>query len=180
MKIYLRVLILMGIMLFVIPALAADDAADNACYEGGSMAGKCNLSTEAETEWAWTCGWYIARAERSAIAPDAVPSWCRYQYQTTTIDAPIDFSICYGSSMPSHADIQLTAPLSTVNNVKDFSSYDGTCTGSFIFLTYVDASDINDATNKCQALLMDVRYSGALPSSWGYSTPANWYYCQFL
>jgi hypothetical protein len=30
--------------------------ADNACNEGGAMAGKCGNS-----EWAWTCGWHLAR-----------------------------------------------------------------------------------------------------------------------
>lgn len=29
----------------------------NACYEDGSMAGKC------DTEWEWNCGWYIIRFE---------------------------------------------------------------------------------------------------------------------
>lgn len=32
---------------------------DNACYEGGSMAGKC------DTEWEWVCGYYLARWERA-------------------------------------------------------------------------------------------------------------------
>jgi hypothetical protein len=30
--------------------------ADNACNEGGVMAGKCG-----DSEWAWTCGWHLAR-----------------------------------------------------------------------------------------------------------------------
>lgn len=52
------------ILLFALPlsmATAQDPAPnttqDNACYEGGSMAGKC------DTEWEWVCGWYLARWE---------------------------------------------------------------------------------------------------------------------
>lgn len=28
---------------------------ENTCYEGGSMAGKC------DSEWEWVCGWYLAQ-----------------------------------------------------------------------------------------------------------------------
>lgn len=44
-------------------------AADNACNEGGVMAGKCN------SEWHWTCGWYLARYDAGVIT--SVPATCQ-------------------------------------------------------------------------------------------------------
>lgn len=42
---------------------------DNACHVGGSMAGKC------DTDWAWTCGWYLARYEAGVF--NGVPANCQ-------------------------------------------------------------------------------------------------------
>lgn len=42
----------------------------NACYEDGSMAGKC------ETDWEWECGWYFIRFEYGSLSRDNFPGWC--------------------------------------------------------------------------------------------------------
>lgn len=42
----------------------------NACYEDGSMAGKC------DTVWEWECGWYLIRFESGMISPDRFPTGC--------------------------------------------------------------------------------------------------------
>lgn len=47
----------------------AGSAGDNACNPGGSMAGSCN------SEWAWTCGWYIARYDAGVFT--SVPRTCQ-------------------------------------------------------------------------------------------------------
>jgi hypothetical protein len=53
--------------------IAAEDAPepntpeDNACYEGGVMAGKC------DTEWAWKGGWYLARFLTDDLTREQVP-----------------------------------------------------------------------------------------------------------
>lgn len=57
-----RVLLLILVFALLIPigittAQEPGTKADNACYEGGSMAGKC------DTEWEWVCGYYLARWE---------------------------------------------------------------------------------------------------------------------
>lgn len=54
-----------------IPPYTPDEgsAGDNACNPGGSMAGSCN------TEWAWTCGWYIARYDAGVFT--SVPRTCQ-------------------------------------------------------------------------------------------------------
>jgi hypothetical protein len=46
--------------------------ADNACNEGGLMAGKCN------TEWEWVCGYYLARWVNAGgySSTYAFPDWC--------------------------------------------------------------------------------------------------------
>ena len=59
-----KLLLLVLILLMVVLPNAAfaeepevGSAADNACNEGGSMEGKC------DTDWAWRCGWHLARWE---------------------------------------------------------------------------------------------------------------------
>lgn len=42
----------------------------NACYEGGSMAGKC------DSEWAWVCGWYLIRYEARIFTREQVHTMC--------------------------------------------------------------------------------------------------------
>lgn len=56
---------------------------DNACYTGGSMAGRCDNGfhadgsvTPAEIDWAWRCGWYVARYSDGTIPRSRVPSDC--------------------------------------------------------------------------------------------------------
>jgi hypothetical protein len=57
--------------------------ADNECYAGGTMEGRCNQDTngdgtvsQAEIDWAWNCGWYIARYNDGLFTRADVPSWC--------------------------------------------------------------------------------------------------------
>jgi hypothetical protein len=53
--------------------IAAEDAPepntpeDNACYEGGVMAGKC------DSDWAWKGGWYLARFLSDDLTREQVP-----------------------------------------------------------------------------------------------------------
>ncbi|MCU0464521.1 MAG: hypothetical protein MUF38_08105 [Anaerolineae bacterium] len=84
MKKVLSLLVL--VVLSAVVVLAQDDAGSpnnpasneraNACYTGGSLEGKCDWPTEAETEWAWTCGWYIIRAEANPTS--YVPATCNF------------------------------------------------------------------------------------------------------
>lgn len=54
----------------------AEDPTENICYTGGLWEGKCDWPTDAEDEWAWTCGYYYAAAFRGAIPREQLPSWC--------------------------------------------------------------------------------------------------------
>lgn len=57
----MKKLVLLVILLLAFPILVhaqepePGTAADNACYTGGVMEGKC------DTDWEWTCGYYLAR-----------------------------------------------------------------------------------------------------------------------
>lgn len=41
----------------------------NACYEGSSMAGKCNSQIE------WDAGWFLIRYEFGLLTRDEIPAW---------------------------------------------------------------------------------------------------------
>ncbi len=48
----------------------AENDRANACYEDGSLAGKC------DTDWEWTCGWYLIRFEYGSISREEFPGGC--------------------------------------------------------------------------------------------------------
>ncbi len=58
--------------------------ADNECYDGGTLAGKCNTTdangdgiiSEGEQTYMWECGWALARYNRWIMPKDAVPERC--------------------------------------------------------------------------------------------------------
>ena len=50
----------------------------NACYNGGSMAGKCKLDDEL-----WIAGWYEIRLEQGLISSDQIPDSYKW-----LLDAP--------------------------------------------------------------------------------------------
>lgn len=56
----------------------SDAAKDNACYAGGAWEGKCDWPTEAETEWAWNCGWYYARVFDGRLSATQAPADCKF------------------------------------------------------------------------------------------------------
>lgn len=60
--------------------------ADNACNEGGSMAGKC------DSEWEWDCGYYLARwlSAGGWAGTYRLPVWCEVLLPPRPlIEAPI-------------------------------------------------------------------------------------------
>jgi hypothetical protein len=134
MKTKLFSLMLM-LLLFAIPTIAfaqEDDTnespTENACYVGGSMEGKCDLATEDETRWAWTCGWYIARVDSGVWGEDAVPDWCNY-YSTGWSDG-----LCYYLyDTEEYLDFKLAGPINTIGNMRLYGSGNGTCQGLLDF-----------------------------------------------
>lgn len=154
---------------------AAQDSAsgspeDNACNVGGSLEGKCDWPTEAEDNWAWHCGWYIARVDTGEFTVDDVPAWCNY------FAAPR--VVCYDSGFPGQLDFTLSGALNTASNASGYPSVDGSCSGSVVSTeTIVTAASGPDATTECIALLGGT-YMGVQMTSLGYNTPSSWYGCQ--
>src|SRR5436189_5539374 len=84
-----KVLILALILVLGALAVYAADDNDsnsnpnaNACFEGGSMAGKCNVDRSEErrvgkvgVNWAWECGWYMIRYDVGLFSE--VPGRCK-------------------------------------------------------------------------------------------------------
>lgn len=142
---------------------------ENACYTGGSLEGKCDWPTDAEDEWAWDCGWYIARVDTGEFTGNDVPEWCNY------FAAPR--VVCYDSSMPGQRDFVLSGALNTVSNASGYLSLDGTCSGGVTQTeTLVTASTALDAASACQRLL-GAGYTGVHMNALGYNTPSSWYGC---
>lgn len=74
----------------MLTALAQDDQGNpndpaindraNACFEGGSLEGRCyqdfnadGIIDDGEIWWAWNCGWYLIRYEHGMLE---LPDWC--------------------------------------------------------------------------------------------------------
>lgn len=135
----------------------AESSADNACFAGGLLEGKCDWPTEAETLWAWTCGWYIARAE------NGVPTWCNYTERM--ISAPfvlpnIIVGICYMGVSGDWPQITFFASLNSYENVTILTTSIAPCTGNIRYATVVAAPDVSSAIAICQGV--DVRFTGAI------------------
>ena len=100
------VLALLLIVVAVVFAAGTDDKGNpndpatneraNACYEGGSLAGKCGNTDvnhdgqveDWEVEWMWTCGWYLIRYEHGAYGRNDVPFTCRVLLPQPNAAAP--------------------------------------------------------------------------------------------
>lgn len=176
MKISLRVcMLLVCLILFALPVLATEEsAADNACYEGGSLAGKCDWPTEAENEWAWTCGWYIARAEQGVIAPGEVPSWCGYHPLTApTVNI---ITGCIQGRNAGTKDHQFIGPLDTLNNLQKYDSEGGICQTPVSSLTVVYAPDSGAALPICETVLGTSIFA-TISMSLAYHAPVEWFMC---
>ncbi|MCU0476314.1 MAG: hypothetical protein MUC99_09420 [Anaerolineae bacterium] len=156
-------------------ALAADDTTEdpreNACYAGGTLEGKCDWPTDAEDEWAWNCGWYLAAYENGRASADSLPETCKILID----QAPS----CYFSTTLSEFDFRLVGALDTLLNAEAYFSTDGTCSGGVAAYGTLVVSDDGglEATAKCAAI--SAVYVASANISYYDNAPANWYLCQF-
>lgn len=97
---YVFTLIVALLLVIVGVLLAQDDQGNvndpgfnpraNACYTGGSLAGKCHTTDadrngvidERDIEYMWTCGWYLIRVEFKQLPPSAAPTGCNIVFPT--------------------------------------------------------------------------------------------------
>jgi hypothetical protein len=111
------------LLVFALPFLAQEQQTeepepytreDNECYEGGMMEGRCNqdmdgdgIVSQAEIDWAWNCGWYIARYNDGVFSLGQVPSWClvllprpvEHSVNPTTGLAPVNCTVAVVSGV---------------------------------------------------------------------------------
>jgi hypothetical protein len=95
-------------IILIISSLAVSAQLDedaNACNEGGSMEGKCNVDfngdgevSDYEVTWAWTCGWYIHRYNAGVFSRNQVPVFCSSLLPAEVPSEAGDEepSLCYG------------------------------------------------------------------------------------
>jgi hypothetical protein len=69
----------MLIVVFSWTAAQSGDPADNACYDGGTLAGQCH------DDFMWQVGWYKARLDDGRIAPSQLPPDFQYLAPDGTI-----------------------------------------------------------------------------------------------
>lgn len=163
MMLKVRLLVLLMVLFALTLASTAQDENtvespdENACYAGGSLEGQCDWPTDAEDEWAWTCGWYIARAERGIISESSVPNWCNY---FTT-------AICYGGG--EFSDVKMIGLPDRANNAIVHSTFDGTCSDPAFSVTVVTSPidgpflEILDMASKKCAEITGIPIEEALP-----------------
>lgn len=154
----------------------ADTAESNACDAGGVWEGKCDWPTEAEREWAWTCGWYVARYEAGIITE--VPVWCNYAVLT-----PFTPSACFVSHT-GWRDFRLVGPLNTINNAEFYSTMDGTCqvedlTSPFFIITIAGSPIADEIDIICDAISPDASgYMSHSMATYYSGVPSDWYLCE--
>ncbi len=144
----------------------------NACYEGGSMEGKCNddfdgdgVISDFEVTWAWECGWYLIRYEAGT---GFMPERC-----LTVL--PVRYANCFHNQYGSFA---LVDPVNTFDNTVffNFSNYD--CSGkSFPGGTSIVVTGATgpEAFANCDAI-GNVVFLVKLTDI-GYDTPGNYWGC---
>jgi hypothetical protein len=124
-------------------AVPTESPLDNACYTGGSMEGKCDWPTQDEEDWAWNCGWYVARYDQGLFTPNQVPEWCNFFFLDE--GAP---TTCF----EFEGYFEFVGPFNTLNNTADYGG-DETCTSPDAQLyTTVTAADETAADDACAAL----------------------------
>lgn len=170
----LALLLVAALLLTVValPALSADEVrscttdpddgsrlpecgtrADNECYEGGTMAGKCT------NEWLWKAGWEIARFNDGRLTREQVNAEWAF-----LLDPPVEgvagvstlLPGCYQSNNRSY-DLEYYGPIDTIGNYTMWDSTDGSCSGKVVYEdAIIYATSEAAALNLCEILWNDI------------------------
>jgi hypothetical protein len=109
---------------------------ENACYAGGAWDGKCDWPTEAEDNWAWTCGWYYARVIDGRIGAAQAPETCKFVAEQEPVDpnmcAPQDDEYLFSEGVGGVANAPVvnettTFPLNYLIEAPGVLANDGNC-----------------------------------------------------
>lgn len=146
----------------------------NACNEGGSMEGKCNIDFDGngivdqyEVDWAWECGWYIIRYDAGMLS--SVPERCQ-----TLLSAGL---ICYNS--PYYFSLQYSGNPNEPGNLVLILAPDcgGTAAATLRHSVLIFASSYEEAYAICSTYGTVVGVG--LMTDFGWEGPEDIYGCDF-
>ncbi|MEM9953187.1 MAG: hypothetical protein AAF846_16400 [Chloroflexota bacterium] len=205
------IIMLFALSTLLIQAQDSDDANDpnnnkdaNACYDGGTLEGKC------DSEVMWQAGWYLIRFEYDIFDRNEIPAWVSWALPPeiapavvvvdSTDDAPSTPALPTGPAncWNDGSESFIFAPSELDKQTSRYTFYGNLiCTrpdgGGLILLrtslmsadadktSIITASSNADAMTKCQALFSgggDSNHRVASVNSLGYNTPSNWYACE--
>lgn len=146
----------------------------NACYEGGSMEGKC------DSIWEWECGWYLIQFEYDLLEHDGFPTWCASIIPPEILpEVLVDntiFTYCGTLSFSGPWIFYYTGTPNQVGNLWYYHD-DTTCTGNpqsvWTGGLIVEAASQSAAETICQNF-----YEFPWISSAGISGHSELWYCQ--
>lgn len=196
-----RVMILIILSLFVSVAAFAQDGESNACDEGGSMENRCHVDfnhdgevDEYESDWAWQCGWYVARVEEGSLPASELPDGCNHTVPEcyTVLPEVIEFIKAeVGDELDEEwgidVDLLYEVSMSYFGSPNEFGNSflyeNANCAGEgyngyseddiSIFYGIVIADDEIEAMDICAGM----GGLGALPISLAFNTPMNYWAC---
>jgi len=150
-----------------------DNSRANACYEGGSMAGKCDTPEE------WEAGWYLIRFEYGLISREDFPSYFSWALPDEVVDTP---SNCFTNGTYS---LQYSGASAVSGNFTMFNSTN--CTGGTLPRSTLSsdnpiiivANSPSTAGVTCSSIQTGPGTPGidSLGGSYGYASPSNYYVC---
>jgi len=167
------------ILIFVLAtfsALAADGVDDrgnpnnpevndraNACFDGGSMAGKCDSTDidgdgeieQGEVDWHYTCGWFMIRFEEGLFTREEIPLTCLSLLPSEPKPEPQEVTAVQANGVPAGCYTDgldsLQWPGGAGPSLADIFS-GTTCSGAGFPVTVVFAASQTKANNACGGL----------------------------
>ena len=106
-----------------------DNDRANACYEGGSMDGKCDEEVE------WQAGWYLIRYEFGMLTREEVPGWVVWVLPPEIVPEELAAAAPAGvvqapGCWNSGEDFSYSGTPNTPGNLSWYGSFDGSCSSS--------------------------------------------------
>ena len=79
----LTIFIILLMVAGIVSAQTVNDPADNWCYDGGPLAGRCTTDDETTTIWYWFYGFYRAQIAKGALSVNDIPA----EYRVGIVDS---------------------------------------------------------------------------------------------
>lgn len=189
-----NLIVLAALLLLAVPVIAQEPenpADQNWCYDPDKWEGGCGNALTFESQWMWTCGWYMAAFDRGDIPREFIATQTYCKELLPPLPPPPVISLlepgseaepgsetppfeptCYSSDPPIFPDVMFMG-LNNPSPVHD--SYDMDCTGAVRgHIVIIHEPNVVTANATCQALVG----SGAGPEmDESYGFPAGYRYC---